>query len=167
MSHNISNMDDTIDLRDVIARIEELEDNARSFENPQGDLEEHDTHVAESEELAVLLALMEECKGNGGDEKWRGDWYPVTLVRESYFKEYAQELAEDIGAQMVNMHADRPQVYGRIGQSCLEFDMGGPLDAPDYLPAGACDSTTWRTGPWRADGTGYAAARPTFVPREV
>lgn len=49
-------------------------------------------------ELRRLTALLEELEGNGGDEEWRGAWYPVTLIRESHFEDYAQELAEDIGA---------------------------------------------------------------------
>lgn len=35
-------------------------------------------------------------RGNGGDEQWRGGWYPLTLIRDSYFEDYARELAEDI-----------------------------------------------------------------------
>ena len=36
-------------------------------------------------------------KGNGGDHQWKGDWYPVTLIRDSYFKTAMDELLEDIG----------------------------------------------------------------------
>jgi hypothetical protein len=52
----------------------------------------------EQAELAELEALLDDCRGYGGDEQWEGDWYPVTLIRESHFTDYAQELAEDIGA---------------------------------------------------------------------
>ena len=52
----------------------------------------------ESEELKTLTDLLDDLKGNGGDEQWRGDWYPLTLIRDSYFKDYAQELAEEIDA---------------------------------------------------------------------
>jgi len=84
-THDITNHDDTIDLRYVIERFEQLSDT-----EPLDD--------EDAAELAALKALLEECKGNGGDHKWQGDWYPVTLIRDSYFKDYAQELAEDIGA---------------------------------------------------------------------
>lgn len=50
------------------------------------------------EELEKLRDFLDQMKGYGGDHQWRGDWYPVTLVRESYFEDYARELAEDIGA---------------------------------------------------------------------
>ena len=52
----------------------------------------------ESEELKTLTDLLDDLKGNGGNEQWRGDWYPLTLIRDTYFKDYAQELAEEIGA---------------------------------------------------------------------
>lgn len=74
----ISNSDDIIDIRDVIARIEDL----------AGDIDE----------LKVLSDLLAELKGNGGDEQWRGDWYPITLIRDSHFRDYAKQLADDIGA---------------------------------------------------------------------
>ena len=43
--------------------------------------------------MAALQVVLSELKGNGGDEQWRGDWYPVMLIRDSYFDDYAQELA--------------------------------------------------------------------------
>ena len=85
----ISNTEDIIDIRDVMARVEYLAD---------ADDVDTDAESEDQQELASLTALLEECRGNGGDEKWRGDWYPVILVRESHFKDYAQELAEEIGA---------------------------------------------------------------------
>jgi len=80
---------DIIDVRDIIKQFEELEELQES-----GDyLETPDC------ELSELRKLLTELEGTGGgDEQWRGDWYPVTLIRDSYFKTYAQDLAEDIGA---------------------------------------------------------------------
>lgn len=98
MTQDISNTDNIIYIRDVIARVGELRETRDAYENPEGDLEAHGTHAEEMEELATLEAFLDECKGNGGDEQWNGDWYPVTLIRESYFQDYAQELAEEIGA---------------------------------------------------------------------
>ena len=71
--------EDIIDVRDVIARYEYIEDDED-----------------ETEEAAALKALLEELEGNGGDEQWRGDWYPDTLIRDRHFQDYAQELAEDV-----------------------------------------------------------------------
>lgn len=52
----------------------------------------------EKEELETLEGLLSDLEGYSGDEQWDGSWYPVMLIRESYFQEYAQELADDIGA---------------------------------------------------------------------
>lgn len=78
---------DILDVRDIIERTEELE-------NMLGNEEGTD---AEWDELAALQVVLSELKGNGGDEHWRGDWYPVMLIRGSYFDDYAQELAADCG----------------------------------------------------------------------
>lgn len=94
---DISNSEDIIDIRDVIARVEYLRERlpGNASEVMPGTSDE----IQETrEELAKLEALLSECCGNGGDEQWGGDWYPVTLIRDSYFEDYARELAEDIGA---------------------------------------------------------------------
>lgn len=96
MTNTISNTGATIDSRDVIARIEELEqerDTAITYAEAAAAFAESD----EGEELTSLSALMEQCKGMGGDEEWRGDWYPVTLIRDDYFAQAMDELCEDIG----------------------------------------------------------------------
>lgn len=74
MTH-IENDRDVLDVRDLIERYEAL----RS-------------------ELDDLTDLLDELRGSGGDHQWEGDWFPVTLIRDSYFQDYAQEMAEDIGA---------------------------------------------------------------------
>lgn len=108
----ISNMDDTIDVRDVIARVEHLESELTDAWEGEGnskrvtldewlaEASESPAHVLQdaAAEFVTLSAFLGDLAGNGGDEQWRGDWYPVTLIRDSYFKEYAQELAEEIGA---------------------------------------------------------------------
>lgn len=76
---------DTLDTRDIIERVEDLETEC------DGIGEE------ECAELVFLRAILDDLKGYGGDEQWRGDWYPVTLIREDYFTEYAQEMLEDCG----------------------------------------------------------------------
>ena len=88
MANEISNSDDYIDVRDAIARFEEL-DEAMS---------ERIVDDEEYEEAKALHELLSDLKGYGGDEQWRGDWYPITLIRDSYFEDYAEELADDIGA---------------------------------------------------------------------
>ena len=95
-----TNTDDIIDSRDIIARIEELEDERDSWSVDGNDepTEEQarDAWAADNpdgaEELRILTALAEEASGSP-------DWkYGETLIRAGYFTEYAQQLAEDIGA---------------------------------------------------------------------
>ncbi len=103
---------DIIDVRDIIERIEEL--NCLVDEIGDGSC---------IEEWKILTGIMSELAGNGGDEQWRDDWYPLTLIRESYFKDYAQELAEDIGA--VNRDATWPN-------NCIDWEQAARELRMDY-----------------------------------
>lgn len=101
---DFSNADNVIDSRDVIKRIEEL---TGAFEaagidpaklDPEAEdydaqgLEEDDPAHERAEELRTLQALESAAEGYG-------DWsHGETLIRESYFRDYAEEVAEDIGA---------------------------------------------------------------------
>lgn len=86
MTKEIDNKEDILDIRDIIERFEELE---AEFDSAM--------ETSEAEEFTLLQSLLEELKGNGGDEQWKGDWYPVTLIRESYFEDYIEELITDCG----------------------------------------------------------------------
>jgi hypothetical protein len=48
-------------------------------------------------EYLALCAVLDDLCGDGGDEQWRGEWFPITLISEDYFTEYAKELVQDIG----------------------------------------------------------------------
>lgn len=89
---NTMHTDDIIDVRDIIERIEELESlkDDHEAEPDGGHWSDED-----AQELQTLTDIMDDLKGYGGDEQWRGDWYPVTLIRESYFTDYAEELVRD------------------------------------------------------------------------
>lgn len=78
---------DIIDVRDIIARVEELE--SAGYGMPISGNE------GLKRELVDLQSILDELEDGGGDEQWRGAWYPVTLIRESYFVDYVQELLED------------------------------------------------------------------------
>lgn len=92
-----SNSDDIIDSRDIIERISELEDMLEDCVVDDGNVtviyEDGETDMTdEHEELQILKALAEEAEG------YAADWpYGETLINESHFTEYAQQLAEDIG----------------------------------------------------------------------
>jgi hypothetical protein len=87
---NTTNVDlsaDIIDVRDIIERVEELEE-----------LQEQGEYLETPDcEMTSLRAILADLAGNGGDEHWRGDWYPLTLIRDSHFILYCQELLEDCG----------------------------------------------------------------------
>lgn len=111
MNKEISNSDDVIDSRDVIARIEELEgerdsafeaahSNWDSDETVRGDMSRDDfaqehwetVNPGEADELKHLLALQDEAEGYAPD--WK---YGACLIRSTYFVEYCEELCKDIG----------------------------------------------------------------------
>lgn len=70
---------DVFDTSDLIARIDELED------DPSEQSEDH--------ELERLLAFAADLKNYAEDYS-----YGVAVIEESSFEEYAQQLAEEIGA---------------------------------------------------------------------
>lgn len=78
----VTNTDDIIDSRDVIKRIEELEESKKY----RGGI------IYELDELAALKALASE--GSGYSQGWQ---HGTTLIRDTYFQEHAQELARDCG----------------------------------------------------------------------
>lgn len=97
---------DILDVRDIIERVEELETALEEFlgatdDTCIGDWEEQNPQ--DGKELRLLQTVLDELKGNGGDEQWRGDWYPITLIRESHFTDYAQEMLEDCGVIPSNL----------------------------------------------------------------
>jgi hypothetical protein len=94
-----------IDVRDVIARVEELRDerdesdlDPKEYGGPKDDWQD------QRQELAELESLLDELKGQGGDEQWDGDWYPIGLIRDDKFPEAMDELLQDIG----NLPKDLP-----------------------------------------------------------
>jgi hypothetical protein len=89
-TYTLNNIDDIIDICDIIERYEELETELEGLTSAE------DAAIQglneEWKELESLSNLLEDLKGNGGDEKWRGDWYTQILIRESYFEEYMDDL---------------------------------------------------------------------------
>lgn len=82
---------DVFDSRAVIERIEELE----SLDAPDED---------EAAELVTLRAFADEADG------YIDDWkYGEAFIADSYFEDYARELADDIGA--IDSNATWPLTY--------------------------------------------------------
>ena len=116
-----TNKDDVIDSRDVIARIEELEDELKDGAiNEDTSMFEIDGEDFDPEynELEALKSLAEEASG------YAPDWeYGESLIRDSYFKEYAQELAEDCG--MIVADATWPN-------NCIDWEEAARQLQQDY-----------------------------------
>jgi hypothetical protein len=105
MVRDFSNTSDVIDSRDIIARIEELQDAMdEAKENEEDDHElvtmedgkevylTDDFNEDDYRELKTLKDLEEEASANP-------DWkYGECLIHESYFVDYCQQLCEDVGA---------------------------------------------------------------------
>lgn len=142
MTTEIRNTEDLIDSRDVIARIEDLESQraelVETFEtaNETWHAKTGDNHanfvavtaaretlaawdaMDEAEELKTLQALAAEA------EDYAADWtHGETLIRDSYFRTYAEELAEDIGA--VNSEATWPN-------NCIDWERAARELRMDY-----------------------------------
>jgi hypothetical protein len=146
-SDEITNSQDIIDSRDIIARIEYLQSEKEGLEDNESEAREaleeakateDDKELAslqdalqdaenavvtwaesyECRELKALLALQDEAEGYSED--WR---HGATLIRDSYFEDYARELAEDIGT--IKEDADWPC-------NCIDWEQAADELKQDY-----------------------------------
>jgi hypothetical protein len=104
------NSSDVIDSRDVIARREELEGELEALRDAEDAADAETVQDVRSAKLKVVRAAMREWEDEHGDElkalvelcdegEGYGDWeHGETLVRDSHFRDFAEQLAEDIGA---------------------------------------------------------------------
>lgn len=102
---DINNSEDILDVRDIIARVEALREEREDWALDAA--QDRSMNAArelwgaefpdELAELDLLEDLLSELAGYGGDEQWEGDWYPVTLIRDSHFEAAMDELLDDIG----------------------------------------------------------------------
>ncbi len=102
---SVDNMQDVIDSRDVIARIEELQS-----EHDKWIFESFDNYSEDWEDINELDTLRELAKKAGDSPDWI---YGEALVRDTYFKQYAMELAED--CDMVDSNATWPN-------NCIDWE---------------------------------------------
>ena len=149
MARDISNSDDVIDSRDVIKRIDELTSERDDLQEAIDDAQQatpQDEHAIDAqraarealadwnddyaEELAALVALQEQA---GYSEDWQ---HGATLIRESYFEDYAQQLAEDIGA------IDPKKSYG-WPLDCIDWEQAARELQQDYTSVEYDGITYW------------------------
>ncbi len=119
MSESISKYDNTIDSRDVDARISEL-----------SDMVEDDTiDEEEKEELSALLVLKGEAEG------YAPDWlYGCALINDDYFTEYAQDLAYDLGCV---------KEVGNWPYTCIDWEQAARELQQDYTSVEFDGQTFW------------------------
>ena len=161
MTRTISNTNDIIDSRDVIARIEELQGERAelkeqvtsaldqradySDDNPDDakivvmndEINDAETALTgweteNGEELKALEALASECEGYASD--WK---HGEGLIRDSYFEDYARELAEDCG----DFPSGREPV--RWPYTCIDWKRAAEELQQDYTSAEYDGVTYW------------------------
>jgi len=117
-----TNSDDMIDSRDVIAAIDELESEIADFDGDSDDLGDLER------ELVNLKALVDQAESCGD---WR---HGAGLIADSYFEDYARQLAEDIGA------------IGRDAQwpcNCIDWEKATSELQHDYTSVTFDGETYW------------------------
>lgn len=145
MTNTISNTNDIIDSRDIIARIEDLRGEFDSWletiENEtlresltvedwaEGNEEAKHDGCEEGRELVTLEAFAEQAEGYAPD--WR---YGETLIRDDHFEDYARQLAEDIGA--INPDASWPN-------NCIDWERAANELQVDYTSVDFDGVTYW------------------------
>lgn len=158
MADEITNFDDVIDSRDVVARIEELEaerealaDAANEAEDALEDYDATEDAEGEREPLASAWEAAEEALREWDKSEAAGelttlrhladqaegcaDWrYGETLIRDSYFKTYAMQLAEDVGA--INGTEQWPL-------DCIDWDKAARQLQMDYTAVEFDGITYW------------------------
>ncbi len=132
-TREISNRDDVIDSRDVIARIEELESemtDAMGEWQSESELTKPQALIdweAEGfmDELEALRKLRDDADGSP-------DWeYGETLIRESYFTDYIEELIDDCYSLPKEMNSGEwPWRHMKI-----DFEAAADEARADYIEA--------------------------------
>ena len=123
MANSIDSFDDMINVSDITDRIDELrEERDADLENRTPE-EWAEYYPDDADELKTLEDLADGLQGMGGDHQWEGNWYPGYLIRDSHFKDYAMELAYDIGA--IDSNASWPR-------ACIDWDQAARELRMDY-----------------------------------
>lgn len=140
------------DSRDLIARLEELENDRSALEDELEDRQEAHAAAVKAGDTAAALAAGEEVQKAADDiNEWDDDnldelevlreaneqggnyvpdWtYGETLIDERYFEEYAKELAYDIGAlrgneQWPHNHIDWESAASELRYDYTKIDIG-------------------------------------------
>ena len=130
------NTDDTIDSRDIIARLEELQSEKDDLTLAVTDLDPQE-EPEELDEAVTALAVWEDDNGeeyealkalNEEGEDYSSDWrYGAQLIRESYFEEAMDEMVSECYELPKNLPfwMTITYDYDALRQDYTEIDFGG------------------------------------------
>ena len=138
----IDNTRNTIGSRDIIERISELSEERSDLVNQIDTVDDTDAHSLPAyeqelvewdtdylDELQSLVALADEA----GD--YAADWeHGEQIIRDSYFRMFAQELAAETGA--IDANAKWPNY-------CVDWDRAARELQMDYTPVDFGGITYW------------------------
>ncbi len=136
-----------IDSRDVIAAIGELEGEIEALNDERDELTSNEVTLSDAdndrvdeideelkelqEQLEPLVSLAEEASGSP-------DWsYGETLIADSYFTEYAEQLADDLG--YINKDVQWPYDF-------IDWDRAADNLKQDYFSVDFAGETFWIRG---------------------
>jgi DNA repair exonuclease SbcCD ATPase subunit len=135
---------DTIDSRDVIELIGELEGEIEALNEERDELTSNEVTLSDAdndrvdeidEELKELQEQLEPLVSLADEASSSPDWeYGETLISDSYFKEYARELAEDIDA--IPKNAPWPICF-------VDWDAASEALKMDYTSVDFAGETFW------------------------
>ena len=117
--------EDTLDSREITERISDLE----SYLDEAHTDDEADDVLDARAEIVTLREFAEEASGYAAD--WQ---YGETLIRDSYFERYAEELAGDIGA--IDPNASWPL-------TCIDWEQAARELQMDYTSVELDGVTFW------------------------
>lgn len=133
MTTAINNNWDVIDSRDILARIDDL----RSM-LPQEAGDVMPGTAGELADIAAELATLEELAKQG--EAYAVDWeYGETLIHDSYFAKYAEDLANDCGLEAPKDH--RGNVAWPF--NCIDWDEAAEQLKNNYTAIDFDGETYW------------------------
>jgi hypothetical protein len=155
MAREVNNSEDILDSRDIIARLEELREERESLDDDRHDAQEAHNALSEGDigyedagdDLAAARQALRDWDADNGAELkaledlakeaegYAPDWHHgETLIRDSYFKEYAMELAEDLGA--IDNNASWPM-------TCIDWEQAARELQMDYTAVDFDGVTYW------------------------
>jgi len=148
--------DEVIDSRDIIKRFDDLSDDLytlqeaiKEAQETLDELDQNDADTREQWEAARDAVKEAEAALDDWDDRdeWQalkdlineaegyGDWaYGETLIADSYFSTYAQQLAEDIGAIDPN---------ARWPMKCIDWEQAAEELKEDYTTVEFDRKTYW------------------------